>query len=176
MGADYKDFYIIDEAKIALAFLRLRAVELCTWLYGRPKNEYLDVVRDHSKDILVVNVPGHVPRTGASASVPIFLALLKLFFRCELKEKVAVTGILSLCGDILDVGSVARKAQGALKLGVDLVVAPFGNRDIVSKHPSLLDWKKVKFVKTIMEVLELTVKGEYHLPHSDRPRNYHSTS
>ena len=160
VGADHTDFYITDEAKIALAFLRLRAVELCIWLHGALKKEYLDVIQDHSKDVIVMLVPGYFVRTGASASVSIFLALLKLFFGCELKEKVAVTGVLSLSGYILTVDYVAEKAKGALDQGAQLVVAPSGNRKNASERASFLDWEKVKFVRTIVEVLELTVKGE----------------
>ena len=37
LGADDTDYQTIHEAEVALAFIRLRAVELCTWLLGTPK-------------------------------------------------------------------------------------------------------------------------------------------
>ena len=160
LGADWSDGIILDEAKAVLAFLRLRAVELCTWLVGKARTEYLDPIRDHRKDVVVMITPGQFLKQGPSCSVAIFLALLKLFFGCEIKKGVAVTGVLSFSGYILRVSDVADKANGLLQQGIDLVVAPHGNRNDAVEYASALDWGKVRFVKTVVDVLELTVEGE----------------
>lgn len=156
-----KDWEIVEEANVALELMRLRATEICQWLKGGGKyKEYLNVARDHCKDVRLSTMPITSLKEGPSASVSLFLALLKLYFKCKLKEKVVATGVLSLSGYVLRVVDAVTKAKGAINQGAKLVLVPSfvkNEFDAVEDY----DWKgKVQFVTTIADVLKYAVEGE----------------
>ena len=158
-GGREDDPSTLDAVTTALALLRLRGRELSRWLKQSHK---LDDIRSRSKDIVVTMVAQELLRWGSSSSAAVLLALLRLFFRCRLKENVAVTGCLSLNGKILPVGFVVEKIKAALDYISDkpgAVLVPKQNESEVRKHFGLKP-DKVIFVDTIVDVLEHAVEGK----------------
>lgn len=122
-----------EEAKVTLACFRAHALYIRTILgYGQGKKKLkLKDSRDLKKTIVIHNIPTVYHIEGGSGSVAVFLALVKLFMKhlhLRLRPRVAVTGILSLCGQVLNVGSVGVKVAGAIKFGAELVLVPSRNR------------------------------------------------
>jgi len=70
------------------------------------RDEFLIPIRYHSRDVRVMFIP-----FSQRASVAVFLALMKLFFGCTLRERVATTGLISLSGYILRIGFPTKKAS-----------------------------------------------------------------
>lgn len=125
-GADPAGFTATDEALVSLFLLRARALEIRTVLgFGAEVN--LDSIRDQSRDVSIYMIPTFFLRSGASSSLSVFLALVKLYFKphgIRLRPNIAVTGVLSLSGYILRVADVIAKIKGALRYGAELVIVP----------------------------------------------------
>lgn len=125
IGADLTDSVLVGEAFIAEAFFRLRAYEMLSWL----KMNALTL--DQTQDVTVYLLPLEIKLRGASGSLPIFLALLKLYLKKQglrIRANMAATGIMSLGGRILRVGNALIKVRGALDQGAEIVLVSAGNR------------------------------------------------
>lgn len=169
-GADKRDFYISEQAEVALIFLRARCQELVRWLGKFQEPDLVKNMRDCStKDIIVSLIPVEALRRGYSASLPIFLALLRLFTNCTLKGNVLSTGMLALNGYVTEVGNTVQKIKGALEHGVSLVLVPAKGQADIECQLSASEKARVRFVSTILDVLEHAVEGKclvaacYHL-------------
>lgn len=129
-GTDLKGYSATAEALVALSLLRARARELRTVL-GLGGRVLLKDITDLDRDVSVFMIPTFFLCNGASSSLAVFLALVKLYFKpygIRLRSKMAVTGVLSLSGLVLRVGNVVAKIKGALKYGAELVIVPSMNR------------------------------------------------
>ena len=156
IGARDDDFDSNDGIVTPLAFLRLRARELCRWLKVSGKRKG---IRSRSKDIMVSMVPQGILREGSSGSVAILLALLRLFLDCKLKARVAVTGSLSLNGQIYRVESIVDKVRAALDYDAAVILVPRENEDEVREHFRCKP-ASVVFVDTMVDVLRHAMEGE----------------
>jgi len=98
---------------------------------------------------------------GDSASVSVATAVVSALENIPVKQNLAMTGSLSVRGEVLPVGGVSAKVSAAIAAGFTEVIIPFSNlRDVVINDDQL---KKIKVipVKNIAEVLETAfVKGD----------------
>lgn len=106
--------------------------------------------RDLSQYDLHVNVVGGGNIDGPSAGLAIFLALYSALTQAPLRQTVAVTGEISLTGQVKPVGGIPEKILGARQAGVETVIIPWDNRDDV---PALADGPRVIAVKEVDAVL-----------------------
>lgn len=74
-----------------------------------------------------INFPGGSPVDGPSAGCAIFCALYSEIFKTPINNKVAMTGEISICGDVLPVGGVDLKVEGAKVAGAKIVFVPYEN-------------------------------------------------
>ncbi|MBQ5589564.1 MAG: AAA family ATPase, partial [Anaerotignum sp.] len=104
-----------------------------------------------------INFPGGIPVDGPSAGVAMFLAVYSAFSEVPVPNDIALTGEVTLHGEILPVGGVEEKLQAAEEAGVKSAFIPQGNwKDVYAKHRI-----RVIPVGTIRELLE-----EIFLPES----------
>lgn len=128
LGADLNDPELVGEAIVAEALLRLRAYEIQTWLKF---STVVECCRDKNQDVVLCVLPKESQRTGASSSLAMFLAILKLYLKnvgLRIRAKMAVTGVLSLRGRVLRVTNIVAKVRGALDGDCDLVLVPMANQ------------------------------------------------
>jgi ATP-dependent Lon protease len=107
-----------------------------------------------TKDIFVQFLQTHEGVEGDSASIAIATAIISALKDIPVKQDVAMTGSLSVRGEVLPVGGVSSKVEAAIDSGVTTVIVPKSNlQDIVLDEGRL---KKVKIipVTTIEEALE----------------------
>lgn len=97
-----------------------------------------------------INFPGGVPVDGPSAGVAIFCALYSALFRIKVDNKIAMTGEVSIYGDVLPVGGVSAKITGAKEAGAKKVLIPADNWQ---NHFLEMDID-VKPIHTVNEALE----------------------
>jgi ATP-dependent Lon protease len=97
-----------------------------------------------------VNVVGGAQVDGPSAGAAIFLALYSAITGTPLRQDVAVTGELSLSGELRAIGGVSEKVFGARQADMKVVVVPEPNRDDVPANPGL----EVKPVRTAAELVK----------------------
>ena len=108
---------------------------------------------------LHVHVPaGAIPKDGPSAGVSMITSLVSLITNVPVKSKVAMTGEITLRGNVLPIGGVKEKVTAAHRAGIKEVILPFLNqKDIedVPKHVS--KDMKFHFAKEIWDVLKVAL-------------------
>ena len=106
-----------------------------------------------------IHVPaGAVPKDGPSAGVTMTTALASLITGRRVRSDVAMTGEVTLTGQVLPIGGLKEKSLAAQQAGMKLVIAPADNEGDVEEIPKpLLKKVKFKFVSSVEEVLELAL-------------------
>jgi len=120
------------------------------------------VKHDLSKKAFVhLHVPeGATPKDGPSAGITMATALLSLALDKKISATIAMTGELTLTGQVLPVGGIKEKLIAAKRLGIKTVILPFDNkRDYDELTPSVRRGIKVHFAKTFTDVSETVFKG-----------------
>ena len=133
-----------ESVQTALSYVRSRSDRL-----GLPKNFY-DRLDIH------VHVPsGAIPKDGPSAGVTMAAALASLLTNQKVKPKLAMTGEITLRGDVLPIGGLKEKTLAAYRAGIETVILPQDNRKDMVEIPKEIK-EKVKFVfaATMDEILE----------------------
>ncbi|MDH3709599.1 MAG: endopeptidase La [Cyclobacteriaceae bacterium] len=108
---------------------------------------------------LHVHVPaGAVPKDGPSAGITIATSLASVFTQCKVKDKIAMTGEITLRGKVLPVGGVKEKILAAKRAGIkEIVLSERNRKDIEEISQEYLKGLKVHFVDTVNEVLQLAL-------------------
>ncbi|MBI4148882.1 ATP-dependent protease LonB [Candidatus Woesearchaeota archaeon] len=107
-----------------------------------------------TKDIHVQFLQSYEGVEGDSASVAVATSIISAFKNIPVKQDYAMTGSLSVRGEVLPIGGVSAKVEAAIEAGITHVIVPKSNmKDII------VDAKKLKEVQiipveTIAEVLE----------------------
>ena len=104
---------------------------------------------------LHVHVPaGGIPKDGPSAGVTLLAAIVSAASGRPVRHDLAMTGEITLRGDVLPVGGIKEKVLAALRAGIPEVLMPAENeRDLVDLPPSARRKLRFLFVHTIDEVL-----------------------
>jgi ATP-dependent Lon protease len=125
-----------ESAQAALSFVRAHAAELNPDL---PQ----DYFRSHD---LHIHVPaGATPKDGPSAGVAMATALASLISRRPVRDDTAMTGELTLTGQVLPIGGLKEKALAAQAAGIKRVIAPRLNQQDIDEIPAHLR-KELEFV------------------------------
>jgi ATP-dependent Lon protease len=109
-----------------------------------------------SKDIHIHVPSGAIPKDGPSAGVTMVSAIVSALTRRPSRQRLAMTGEITLSGQVLPVGGIKEKVLAAKRAGVLEVILPADNEPNVYEdlNPEMLEGLKLHFVKTIQEVLE----------------------
>ena len=107
-----------------------------------------------------IHVPaGAIPKDGPSAGVTIVTALVSLLTGKQVRPLTAMTGEITLSGNVLPVGGIKEKVLAAKRAGVHDVILPADNRTNVEEDltPEQLQGLATHYVKTVEEVLEFAM-------------------
>jgi ATP-dependent Lon protease len=130
--------------------------------YIRSHAEQLKVNPDfYEKSEIHVHVPaGAVPKDGPSAGVTMLTALTSLITDRRVKPRLAMTGELTLTGQVLPVGGIKEKVLAAHRAGVESLILPEDNqKDYLEDVPAEIREKlKTHFVKRADQVLKLALE------------------
>ena len=133
-----------ESAQIAVSFVRSVAPE-----YGIPTNFY------KTKDIHIHFPEGAVPKDGPSAGVTMTTAIISALTGRPVRHDVAMTGEISLRGNVLAIGGLKEKTMAAYNAGAKVVLIPHDNlRDMEELDP--LARENLTFIpcRKITEVLQ----------------------
>jgi ATP-dependent Lon protease len=141
-----------ESASAALSYVKAHAADF----EGSPSESWFQAHDIH------VHVPaGAIPKDGPSAGVTIATALVSLVSGRPVRSDVAMTGEVTLTGQVLPIGGLKEKALAAQRMGVTKVIAPKLNEPDAEEIPShLREQMELHFVSTIGEVLGLALEGE----------------
>ena len=113
-----------------------------------------------------VHVPaGAIPKDGPSAGVAMITALVSLLTDKPVKDRLGMTGEISLRGNVLPIGGLKEKSTAAHRAGLTHILAPAQNeKDLVDIPKKVLKDLKIFFVKDVSEVLKLALGLEGRKP------------
>jgi ATP-dependent Lon protease len=138
-----------ESVTAALSFVRGRAAAL-----GLDPGNFLE-----NKDLHVHVPAGAVPKDGPSAGVTMYTALVSLLTGVPVRADVAMTGEITLRGNVLQIGGVKEKLLAAHRAGIKRVIIPERNvKDLIDVPDEVKREMEILSVKRMDEVLALALK------------------
>ena len=126
-----------------------------TLVRARAERLGLDPDMFEKRDIHVHVPAGATPKDGPSAGCAIFSALLSLFKGVSIPAELAMTGEISLRGNVLPVGGIREKVLAAHRAGIRTIILPAKNEpDLEDVHESVRNDIHFILVSTIDEVID----------------------
>ena len=134
-----------------------------TWVRSNAKQLGLDEEFLKEMDIHIHVPAGAVPKDGPSAGVTMATALVSLLTGKQVRPLTAMTGEITLSGNVLPVGGIKEKFLAAKRAGVRHVILPAENRQNVEEDltPEQIEGVQIHFVNSIDEALTIA------LPHDE---------
>lgn len=109
----------------------------------------------NTKDIHIHALEGAIKKDGPSAGITITTAILSLILNVNIPKNIAMTGEISLRGDILPVGGVKEKLLAAYNNKITKVFIPISNQKDLEEIPEkVLSKLKVKLVSNYEEIYQ----------------------
>jgi ATP-dependent Lon protease len=117
----------------------------------------------HQRLDVHIHVPeGATPKDGPSAGIGMCAALISALTRVPVKSSVAMTGEITLRGEVLPIGGLKEKLLAAHRGGIETVLIPADNeKDLPEIPKNIKDKLKIVPVKWIDEVIALSLQ---HVP------------
>ena len=137
-----------------------------TWV--RSNAAALGLAEDFTKDLdLHIHVPsGAIPKDGPSAGVTIATVLVSLLTNLPVRPLTAMTGEITLSGNVLPVGGIKEKFLAARRAGMTTIILPAENRQNVEEdlNPELLEGVAIHYATRIDDVLAVALPLLQALP------------
>jgi ATP-dependent Lon protease len=112
-----------------------------------------------SKTDIHIHVPeGAIPKDGPSAGVAIVVSLISLLTNRPVRKDIAMTGEITLRGDVLPVGGIKEKVLAAIQSGIKEIILPHLNeKDVVEIPDNVKEGITFHFVQGIEDALALAL-------------------
>src|SRR4051794_13676591 len=124
----------------------------------RSRSRYLGIAEDfYQKNDIHVHLPeGATPKDGPSAGIGICTAMVSVFTGIPVRADVAMTGEITLRGEVLPIGGLKEKLLAAHRGGIKMVLIPEENvkdlQDIPDNIKNRLDIHPVKWIDKVLEL------------------------
>lgn len=142
-----------------------------TWIRAHANQLDLDLKKIANTEVHIHIPEGAVPKEGPSAGITMVAAMISALTGKAVSTKLAMTGEISLTGDILPVGGLNEKLLAAKRSGLKEIIVPFKNsKDIAELPAELLEGLNIRMVKKVEEALGLIFGPEFfQVARSRRP-------
>jgi len=133
-----------ESASTALAFIQAHAED-----FGIPQEAF-------ENNNIHIHVPeGAVPKDGPSAGITMMTALVSAFTKRKVKPYIAMTGEITLRGQVLPVGGIKEKILAAKRAGVkDIILCVQNEKDVLEINPSYIKGLRFHYVSDMIDVIE----------------------
>ncbi len=139
-----------ESAIIALEFLKAHS----SWL---DLNQ--SVFDNHNVHIHVPE--GATPKDGPSAGITMLTSIASLFTQRKVKSNLAMTGEITLRGDVLPVGGIKEKILAAKRAGIkELILCDKNEQDVAEINPDYLKGLKINYVSKMKDVLKIALMAD----------------
>jgi ATP-dependent Lon protease len=136
-----------ESAQAALSYARSRATDV-----GVAMNAFGEM------DVHVHVPEGAIPKDGPSAGITMATAIISVLTNRPVKRSVAMTGEITLRGNVLPIGGVKEKVLAARRAKIDTVILPEANRRNLEDVPKLFrKGLKFVFVSDVTEVFAVAL-------------------
>ena len=127
-----------------------------TWTRANAERYGIDPDFFRKQDIHIHVPSGGVPKDGPSAGAAMVTALISLLTGRPVRDRLAMTGEMTLSGVVLPIGGVKEKVLGAKRAGIKEVLLPADNEPnaVADLPPDILGDMKITYVRNLDEVLE----------------------
>lgn len=108
---------------------------------------------------LHVHVPaGAVPKDGPSAGITMLTSLASIFTQRKVKDRLAMTGEITLRGKVLPVGGIKEKMLAAKRAGIKEIILCHKNRkDVEEMNERYVKGLTIHYVETVNDVLDIAL-------------------
>jgi ATP-dependent Lon protease len=121
----------------------------------------IDIDQFDNNDIHIHVPEGATPKDGPSAGITMALAVASTLSSIPIRSDIAMTGEITLRGEVLEIGGLKEKLLAALRSGIKDVIIPKDNeKDLRDMPKVILDKIKIHPVKFVDEVFTLALKGK----------------
>lgn len=132
-----------ESAIVALGYIRSKASE-----YGIDKELF------ENKDIHIHIPEGAVPKDGPSAGITMTLAMLSAYTNRKVSHEYAMTGEITLHGNVLPIGGLKEKILAAKNAGIKKIIIPDKNKkDVLDIEAEILENVEIIYVKKMDDVI-----------------------
>ncbi len=140
-----------ESASIAMGYVKANAEK-----YG------IDPSVFEKKDIHIHCPEGAIPKDGPSAGVTIATSIISALTNKAVRQDIAMTGEITLRGNVLPIGGLKEKSIGAHRSGIKEILIPYENEKDIDEIPeSIRKDMKIHLIKHISQIIDLVlVKGK----------------
>lgn len=137
-----------ESATLGLSYIKAHAKELGV------KDKFFETASIH------IHVPeGAIPKDGPSAGITIATSLLSAITGRKVRKHIAMTGEITLLGDVLPVGGIKEKILAAKRAGVTtLILCAENRRNIEEIKPIYIEGLDFHYVTNVKEVFKLALE------------------
>lgn len=129
-----------------------------TWLEANAKKAGIEPGLFQKKNAHIHIPEGAVPKDGPSAGITMMTSLASAFTGRKIKPYLAMTGEITLRGQVLPVGGIKEKVLAAKRSGIkEIIMCWINEKDVADINPQFIKGIKFHYVKTMNQVLELAL-------------------
>ena len=129
-----------------------------TWLQTNAKKLDIDPALFNKRNVHIHIPEGATPKDGPSAGITMMTALASAFTQRKIKPFLAMTGEITLRGQVLPVGGIKEKVLAAKRAGLKEIIMCWQNeKDVDEINKEFIKGIKFHYVKTMQQVLELAL-------------------
>lgn len=139
-----------ESAQVAYSYVRANSDKL--------KVKNLDFYTN--QDLHIHFPEGATPKDDSSAGITITTAIVSILSERKVKQNIAMTGEITISGEVLPVGGIKEKILGAVRIGINEVIIPYENKNDVLELPEEVSGNiKIHFVKNYYDVEKIIFEG-----------------
>jgi ATP-dependent Lon protease len=134
------------------------ATTALTYLQANAKKYKIDP-SSFTKHSIHIHVPeGAVPKDGPSAGITMMTAIASVLTGRKVKSHLAMTGEITLRGQVLPVGGIKEKVLAAKRSGIkEIILCAQNEKDVQEIEPGFIKGVRFHYVKTMGQVMEIAL-------------------
>jgi ATP-dependent Lon protease len=150
-----------ESAQAAFSYAKARASEL-----GIDEDDF------EKYDIHIHLPEGAIPKDGPSAGITMATAMVSVLSQRAVRKDVAMTGEITLRGNVLPIGGVKEKMLAARRAHIKTVILPAPNRrDLEDLPPEVKEDLIFVFVENVREVFRIALREKISVPEKSKNRS-----
>jgi ATP-dependent Lon protease len=134
------------------------ATTALTYLQANAKKYGIDPETFTKKNVHIHIPEGATPKDGPSAGITLMTALASAFTGRRVKPYLAMTGEITLRGQVLPVGGIKEKVLAARRAGLkEIIMSAQNQKDVHEINPNFIKGLKITYVKTMQQVMDMAL-------------------